>query len=188
MDTKRLLLYICVTAVLLALVIYGILELTAVAPGPTDSATRRLPVGQRQRSPVYLYFIDSSGGQLVSEKRAVNDPGEPVGLAKNIIEALLEGPVSPELINPLPEGTACRALFITEQKVAYVDFSPEISDQHPGGSQAERLSVYAVVNSLIMNVDQIKYVKILINGNEAQTLAGHIDLRFLFSADLRMVK
>ena len=50
----------------------------------------------------------------------------------------------------------------------------------------ELASIYAVVNSLTQNVSKIDRVQILIEGAEAETLAGHIDLSRPFSEDLSM--
>ena len=46
----------------------------------------------------------------------------------------------------------------------------------PGGSEAELLTVYSVVNSLTANFPAVKRVQILIEDRPAPTLAGHVDL------------
>ena len=58
--------------------------------------------------------------------------------------------------------------------------------RHPGGLAMELASIYSVVNSLTQNVGKIGRVQILIEGAEAETLAGHIDLSHPFSEDLSM--
>jgi hypothetical protein len=45
------------------------------------------------------------------------------------------------------------------------------------GSSEEILTLYAIVDSLAMNVPEIKTVAVLINGRERDTLGGHIDVR-----------
>jgi germination protein M len=47
---------------------------------------------------------------------------------------------------------------------------------HPGGSEAELMTVYSVVNSLTASFPAVKRVQILVEDKPAQTLAGHIDL------------
>ena len=54
--------------------------------------------------------------------------------------------------------------------------------------QIELLTIYSIVNSLILNVPNIKAVKILINGNEAKTLAGHIDLQTAIKANMLLIR
>ena len=63
-----------------------------------------------------------------------------------------------------------------------------VSEKHPGGTLTELLSIYSVVNTLSLNISEIEAVKFLIEGREAKTLAGHIDLRYPFEPDLLMIK
>jgi hypothetical protein len=68
-----------------------------------------------------------------------------------------------------------------------VDLSAEISTAHPGGTTNEILTVYAIVNALTVNLPAISGVQLLVNGQEVDTLAGHIDLRRPLQQDLRWV-
>ncbi|HXE81040.1 MAG TPA: GerMN domain-containing protein, partial [Vicinamibacterales bacterium] len=76
----------------------------------------------------------------------------------------------------IPEGTKLRNLYVAGE-VAYVDVTGEISRGHTGGSLAEILTVYSLVNVLTENLPSITSVQILIDGKEVDTLAGHVDLR-----------
>ena len=57
---------------------------------------------------------------------------------------------------------------------AYVDFSREFADRHPSGSSAEIATIYAVVDSLAINLKSVRKVCLLVDGEERETLAGHI--------------
>ena len=59
----------------------------------------------------------------------------------------------------------------------YVDLSPELRQNHPGGTTNEILTVYAIVSALTTNLPAVTGVQILIDGKEVDTLAGHLDLR-----------
>jgi hypothetical protein len=48
--------------------------------------------------------------------------------------------------------------------------------------------VYSIVNSLILNVTDIEAVKILIEGQESITLAGHIDLQQPLKANMLLIR
>jgi hypothetical protein len=52
-----------------------------------------------------------------------------------------------------------------------------------GGTDSELLSVYAVVNSLALNLPEIRHVGFLIDGRVIETLGGHLDLRRPFPAN-----
>jgi hypothetical protein len=46
---------------------------------------------------------------------------------------------------------------------------------HPGGSTAELLTVYAIVNTITTNIPEVKKVQLLFDGIAIETIAGHID-------------
>jgi hypothetical protein len=49
------------------------------------------------------------------------------------------------------------------------------------------LTVFAIVNAVTTNLPTIQRVQILIDGREADTLAGHVDLRRPLQQDLSIV-
>jgi len=51
------------------------------------------------------------------------------------------------------------------------------------GIENETLTVYSIVNSLAANIPSVKKVKILIQGQEVETLDGHADLSGYFVPD-----
>ena len=81
-----------------------------------------------------------------------------------------------------------RAFYITDRGDAFVDLSPEVSTMHPGGSTNELLTVYAIVNTVTANLSSVERVQILIGGKQADTLAGHVDLRRPFERDTALVR
>lgn len=113
---------------------------------------------------------------MQEEVREVRMAGAIDQEAKITLIELIKGPRS-GLLSPLPPGTQLRQLYIDGRGIAYADFSAELRDHHPGGSDAELLTVYSIVDTLACNFEQIKKVKILVDGSEVDTLAGHIDLR-----------
>jgi spore germination protein GerM len=136
---------------------------------------------------IHLYFIDADGRHLMAETRTVMRPADPAAFGRQIVLALLEGPRG-QKGRSLPEETDLRAFYLGEDGTAYVDFGDAVSRHHPGGVTLERLSIYSLVNSLVLNSDTIKAVRILIEGRTADTLAGHIDLQRSFNANMLMIK
>ena len=67
-------------------------------------------------------------------------------------------------------------VFFDSTGVAYVDFSAEIRDNHPGGSAEEVLTVDSIINTIARNVAQVQAVQFLVEGRPIATLAGHVDL------------
>ena len=60
--------------------------------------------------------------------------------------------------------------------------------EHPGGSSSEMLTVYSIVNTLVFNIDGIKKVQILIEGQTIDTIAGHMDCRQPFASNIKIIK
>lgn len=137
--------------------------------------------------PVYVYFADAKNKFLIGEERSGVVPDDPVSFCRLIIEDLIKGPRS-NLTVTLPPKIGLRAVYITPDKTAYVDFTEEIATEHSGGVASELMTIYSIVNSLILNVSDVDQVKILIEGEEAETLAGHIDIRFPISADMLLIR
>jgi spore germination protein GerM len=187
MDKKRLIVYSLACLLLAGAVIYGVVALT-VGKRPTPFDGHVADKTPQNTQDVYLYFGSMTDTFLVGEKRTLYGAGDPSLLSKNIVNALISGPTRKNLVRTLPEGVACRAFYLADKGTAYVDFSSDIREKHPGGSEAELLAIYSIVNSLVLNVDEVKKVKILVEGSEADTLGGHIDLRFPFDANMRMVR
>ena len=71
-----------------------------------------------------------------------------------------------------------KALFATGEVPAIPD--PKALD--------ELFTVYAIVNAATVNLPAIVRVQILIDGKEADTLAGHVDIRNPLSKNLTLVK
>ena len=140
-----------------------------------------------EKSVVHLYFAGKDNSFLIAEEKVLACPDDPEQFGKLIIESLINGPKE-GLMRTIPAGAALRALYVTKDKTAYVDISQVIKEKHPGGCKSEIITIYSIVNSLILNIPEINAVKILIDGQESMTLAGHIDLRFPLKADMLIVR
>ena len=143
--------------------------------------------GSERRIAATLFFITEDGMSLQPVQRDVPF-GDPITeQAKRIVEAQIAAAPAP-LASAIPAGTRLRALYVTERGDAFVDLSAEISQKHTGGSLDELFTVYAIVNALTVNLPVITRVQILIDGKEADTLAGHVDIRNPLSKNLTWVK
>lgn len=143
--------------------------------------------GVEPSSDIYLYFANADNSFLTAEKRYLRPPDNAADFGKLIIQELIEGSRN-KLVRTVPEKTVLNAFYISDDGIAFVDFSHEIKEHHPGGSHSEHLTIYSIVNSIVYNIPDINAVKILINGNEASTLAGHIGLDYPIRADMVMVR
>ncbi len=155
---------------------------------PFDQYIRVKQVAQDlKKSIVHLYFTDNNNFFLISEKRSLLHPDNSAEFGKIILDALIKGPQK-GLVRTIPAGTAVRALYVTKDGTAFADFTEAVKERHPGGIESERITIYSIVNSLVLNIPDIDSVKILIEGCETTTLAGHIDLRSPFKANMLLVR
>ena len=134
-----------------------------------------------------LYYATSDGQALAAVKSEVPLAEGVRAQGRQILQSQLEPPPAPYL-SVIPPGMMLRAFYITERGDAFVDLSPEISTAHPGGSTNELLTVYAIVSAVTANVSTVQRVQILIGGKQADTLAGHVDLRRPFERDTSLVR
>ena len=174
---------------LAAAVVAGILLFFWLHDEPEETQLRRpesAAAGQ-ETTVVHLYFADASGERLSAEERVLLAPADAAAFARMIVEALIEGPQG-GLLRTIPEGTRLRALYLMEDGPAVVDLSADIVDQHPGGAGSELLTIFSLVNSLILNVEDVKTVRLLVSGEEVETLAGHIDIQKPFKADMLLIR
>lgn len=104
---------------------------------------------------------------------------EPVLRAKEVLNTLLAGPVDPEA-RTLPPDAALLAFYLLPDGTAIADFSEALGTSIPSGIQSEQLAVDSIVKTLQANVPNVQRLKILIHGQEVDTLAGHLDLTQTF--------
>jgi len=140
-----------------------------------------------EKKEVLLYFSDSEGEYLIAEKRPILKKNEVKEEAKETILELIKGPKG-KLIPTLPPRTKLLTLQINDAGVAKVNFSSALSKDHPGGSSAEMMTVYSIVNSLALNFPQIKRVQILIDGKSIETITGHLSLKQPISPKPDLIK
>jgi len=108
---------------------------------------------------------------------------DPVLRSKQILNTLLAGPVDPES-RTLPPDAALLAFYLLPDGTAVADFSEALATSIPSGIESEQLAVDSITRTLAANVPQAKQLKILIHGQEVDTLAGHLDLTQLFVVSL----
>jgi spore germination protein GerM len=143
---------------------------------PHSKIRDSVPVQAASTRKVHLYFASRKGRFLQAEERKIqaSDTGSAIEDVK--------------LVSAIPAGSKLLHTFITDDGTAYVDFNPELSLLHPGGVTAERLTVYAIVNSIVLNFDSVERVQLLLEGKPAATLAGHLDIRLARTANLLIVR
>jgi Sporulation and spore germination len=104
---------------------------------------------------------------------------DPVLRAKQVLNTLLAGPVDAEL-RTLPPDAALLEFYLLPDGTGIADFTEALANSIPSGIASEQLAVESIARTLEANIPQIKRLKILIHGQEVETLAGHLDLSGTF--------
>lgn len=126
----------------------------------------------------------SEGGALTPVTVELALSSDPALRAKQVLNTLLAGPVDPEA-RTLPADAALLAFYILPDGTGVADFSESMATAIPSGIQSEQLAVDSITRTLEANVPQVQRLKILIHGQEMDTLAGHLDLTQTFLVNTR---
>jgi hypothetical protein len=179
---------VLLVALLIAAVVAGIEWLfTPEAAAPVAAPAAAAPPAEVAHITATLFYATPDAGALVGVRREVPLAEGTTAQGRQILDAQME-PAPEGYVSAIPEGTTVRAFYITERGDAFVDLAPDVTTRHPGGSAAELLTVYAIVNAVTANLSSVQRVQILIDGREADTLAGHVDLRRPLSPDTSLVR
>jgi hypothetical protein len=127
-----------------------------------------------------MYWI-SSASPTSLEPTAIQLPlsADPVERSKQLLNALIARAPAPEK-RTVPAEASLLAFYIQPDGTAIADFSDEISSAMPSGILSEKLAVESIAQTLGANVTGIRQLKILVHGQEAETIAGHVDLYGIF--------
>src|SRR5258708_7892485 len=80
----------------------------------------------------------------------------------------------------LPPDAALLEFYLLPDGTAITDFSEALATSTPSGIQSEQLAVDSIARTLEADVPQVQRMRILIHGQEMETLAGHLDLTGTF--------
>lgn len=169
----------------------------APAPAANQPAAPAASVpGAERKITATLYYVSEDGMSLVGVQQEVPFGDPIVEQARRIVEAQL-GAAPPPLAAAVPAGTLLRAVYVSERECdaagackrdAFVDLSLEARTKHTGGALDELFTIYAIVDAVTVNLPAISRVQILVDGKEADTLAGHVDLRHPLEKNLKWVR
>ena len=120
---------------------------------------------------ISLFRLGDDHRDLVSQTLTIDLPSN-LGLAlERVLVSLLS---LPNDTSPIPFGTYLNQVYVDQYSTAYLDFSNHLNKNHVGGSDAEYLTLKAILETIHVNFpDNIVQVQILINGREIESIAGH---------------
>jgi Sporulation and spore germination len=148
-----------------------------------DASSLIQPAFRNEPLSVTLYY--PLGGMLVAGTAPVRRQPDTQAQARETIAAALQDRRAAQA--PALGYIKLRAFYLDQRGTAYIDLA---ASSLPVRASAwdEQLAVYALVNTLMQNFEEIKQVAFLVDGRDAQTLAGHLDLSRKFTKRMDLVR
>lgn len=170
---------IAIGLVLLTTLIIGISltrvpEQQSVLPGEQLTGAG-FPIGGKQEEIHLLVAYDEDQALRWRDTEAFMP--EDRGLrAQEAVRSLLAQYLQSPSPHPIGKGADVKEVYWIGGDTAVLDMTAQFADGHPSGVLVEQLTIASLVETLNANVSGVAKVKILINGEERETLAGHADL------------
>ena len=136
------------------------------------------PTDVKVKAKLFWAMADNQG-TLAPVEIELGLSADPVLRAKQVLDTLIAGPVDSDL-RTLPSDAVLLEFYLMKDGTAIADFSEALATELPSGIQSEQLAVDSIARTLEANVPQVRRIKILIHGQEVDTLAGHLDLTGFF--------
>lgn len=165
----------------------SLLRKVVSVPVEPDTFVSPQPPQEPEEREVKLFFADADASSLVPEKRFIRLGTGVQADAVAIANELVKGPQLEGLSPTIPPETRLLNAYVTGDLLV-LDFSSELQKNHPGGSTGELTTVYSIVNTMVENLPGVKEVQILLEGDEMETLAGHMDLSRPLYPDAKWMK
>ncbi len=152
------------------------------AAGPVAAVDTR-PVAPPVAGPterVTLFVAYDDLGILRPQSAQIPLPSVRQQRAEELLRALLALYLDKSSPHTLPQGSDVRSVYLVDPGLAVIDLNAAFADGHRSGVLEEELTVTSLIQTLSANLPGISKVKILVEGKERETLAGHADLSGFF--------
>jgi hypothetical protein len=132
---------------------------------------------------VQLFIAFDEDGVIRPRDAQVALPEEPNLRAREVLRALVGAYLTKPSPHALAPGADVKDVYLLNGGIAIIDISPEFANGHRSGVFVEELTVASLVQTLAANVPGVTRVKILVDGKERETLAGHADLMSFYDVN-----
>ena len=146
---------------------------------PADSRPLAPPsLGPTETVTLFIAYDDD--GTLRARGAQIPLPSGRQQRAEELLRALLTIYLDKSSPHVVGAGGDVRSVFLVDPGLAVIDLNAAFADGHRSGVLSEELTVASLIQTLSANLPGILRVKILVEGKERQTLAGHADLSNFF--------
>jgi hypothetical protein len=146
----------------------------------TDTRPVAAPVAGPSEA-VTLFVAYDDIGVLHAQPAHIPLPSVRQQRAEELLRALVALYLDKSSPHPLPVGSDVRSVYLVHPGLAVIDVNAALADGHRSGVLEEELTVASLIQTLSANLPGILRVKILVEGKQRDTLAGHVDLSGFFN-------
>ena len=153
--------------ILLVIFIYNNISIENVEEYQDYTPQEEISEEQMRQTKVILYFANAETGELEAETKIVDANlliKEPY---KEIMNWLIKGPQSSNLIKLIPEGTAMHDIKV-EKSCAAINLSNEFLNYE---TEENKLKIINSIVNTLTNLKEIDSIRFLINGEENENLS-----------------
>jgi len=140
----------------------------------------------RRDAPLTVTLCYPVNGLLIVGSASVKRKSDTQAQAQETLTALLANQHA-SLVAVLKD-VKLQEFYLDASGTAYVDLVSNQQKEITASTGEELLALYAVVDTLMLNFEEVKQVLFLLDGREAQTLAGHVDLSRKFTKRMDLVQ
>jgi hypothetical protein len=150
-----------------------------IAAHPAQEVAAPAPISGPEET-ITIYVPNDEQGVLRKRSVRATVAAERNARARAALQALLAACGEKDSPHPIAGAPDIEAVFLVNDNLAVIDANAALSKGHASGIMVEELTVAAMAETVAANVPGITRVKLLVDGKDSGTLAGHLDLNAVY--------
>jgi Sporulation and spore germination len=163
-------------AIGMSLYVWQLRQREALKPFPVAPAQHVAPPVSGPTEKVAVWVAHDDSGTLRAQSVSIPLAAGRQERAQELMRALLDIYVGKNSPHPLASGAEIHDVYLVDPGLVVVDVNLAFADGQMSGILEEELSVVSMIQTLSVNTPGLMRAKILVDGQERETLAGHADL------------
>jgi hypothetical protein len=146
------------------------------SPRLTEKNEHVAPPPSGPTEKVTVYVAHDSPGELRAQSISIPLAAGRQQRAEGLLRGLMNLYTAKDSTHPLAATAEIRQVFLVDPGLAVIDINSAFVEGQVSGVLPEELTIASLVQTLATNMPGLTRVKILVDGKEQDTLAGHADL------------
>jgi Sporulation and spore germination len=149
-------------------------------PRAANRVEHVVPPSSGPMEQVTVYVAHDDPGELRAQSITIPLTSGRQQRAEGLMRGLMSIYTAKDSTHPLAAGSEVRQVFLVDPGTAVIDLNSTFVEGQVSGVLAEELTIASLVQTLAKNIPGLTRVKILVDGTERDTLAGHADLTTVY--------